>query len=276
MKQGKGLGIIITIVLSLLLTGLFFLVTLQFSFFNGSVMDYTLTKSDYIGALGKEIKAKTQLTLANSRLSETLVEDALASYDLRSEVINYFNLRIQGIDAEIDSKSFRIYVQKNVNWIFLHRQVESSELEDSVDEITNDLVYAFHEPFVNPKLVNLLKGSVQYKRMFNNLTYAFLISVVAFAVILFLRRDKEMVKIFRNSIWAATISSFILGVILNFLNYQDESLSYGSLISSIIQISGLLLVLGSLALFYLLMLPLLYRAAKKLAVKLLKPKKIKQ
>ena len=276
MNKGKGLKTIITIILSLLLTSLFFLVTLQFSFFNGRVMDYALTKSDYVGALGREIKAKTQMTLANARLSESLIEDALASYDLRSEVINYFNLKIQGIEAEVDSKSFKTYIQKNVTWIMLHRQLPSPQVDESVAEITNDLVYAFQEPFVNPKLTSLLSGSTQYKRLINNLMYAFAISIVAFTVILLLLKEKDLGKILHKSIWTATVMSLVLGVFLNFFKYQDASLSYGSLINSILQISGLLLLLGSLVLFYILMLPLLYKTAKKLATRLLKPHTIKQ
>jgi len=272
LKQGKGLKTVITIVLSLLLTGLFFLVTLQFSFFNGKVMDYALTKSDFVGALGREIKAKTQMTLANGRLSESLVEDALASYDLRSEVINYFNLRIQGIDAEVDSKSFKTYIHKNVNWIMLHRQLASPDLDDSVNEITNNLVYAFQEPFVNPKLMSLLSGSGQYKRLINNLMYAFGILIVSFLVILSLLKEKDLGKIIHQSIWLSTIGSFALGVFLSFFRYQDASLSYGSLINSILQISGLLLVLVALILFYFLMMPLLYKTAKNIATRLFKLK----
>ena len=148
----------------------------------------------------------------------------------------------------------------------------SPEVDESVNEITNSLVYAFQEPFVNPKLMSLLSGSEQYKRMINNVMYAFVVMIVAFVVILFLIKDSDIRKTLYNSVWLATVISFVLGVFLNFFKYQDASLSYGSLINSILQISGLLLVLGSLILFYFLMMPVLYRTAKKLAIRLEKPK----
>ena len=274
--KGKPLfSIIVPIITGLLFTALIFIGSLRILIYNSDIFDYGINNSDYIEVLKREIVSDAQPVLDSYGLNQVLdVDEALSSFDFGSEVTRYMQIRLQGIETEIDNKAFRSFIEKVVLPVLQQRDnLTPEQVNQLLKEIETGLVHAYTTPFLYTPLANFLQQIAHFQKMLMYLFYGVTaIVVIALLGILF-SQGKKASQAYYRLFWTTAISSLMLGLLGSVIKYQDQSISFSVFFNTILKTTGFLDLFVAIVLIYLLFIPLAYKLAKTVAIKISKPRK---
>ena len=267
MKEHKVLRSILAVVAGILITTLFSLLSIRGTIFTEPLLRYSIESSDYSEVLMAELLENFQETIRDYGLNELTIKDAMESFDFTGEIISYYNLRLQGIGTDVDTRAFTLYLEKAL------KDQQVSTISDEAwevlkSEIFAQLTLAYNTPFLYSDLSNLLSTAQHYRKLLDYGIYVFLVFVAVTLVGLLLASSPKRLFCLSLALGIAAIGSFGLAGFFLVYRFSEPGGSISVLFNAFGKTVSLLMLFGALGLTYVLLMFLAFRLAKAIALKL--------
>lgn len=265
MNRNQVIKNILAFVLGFILFGLVIVGVADFTFNDAFVTSKAIKNGEYANQIAQMIKNDSSETLVKNGLSESLIDDALASYDFESEIINYINYRIKGIDSDLDTQIYSTAVRNLLNSIIIipntnpKTGVYDVKYGVQVDEITNQLVIYYAEPFSYPALASMLNNAKRINGILDIVLYALLGLVGALVIGIFAFKKGPIYKYFYRAWMFASLICISVSLSVYLFPFVDVNPSFSSLINHHIDLAAtFVLAIGCIGMYFA-SIPILYK-----------------